>query len=78
MLSNDHVSELWQARKGIVIPPGTTAYYLQSRRRYAAGSRLETRDRHGGLLVCHKQFSLQLRELPVSASSKPPVQKGGV
>jgi len=66
MLNNNCIYEVWKARKNVVIPTGTVAYHLQSQRQYSAGSKLKVSDRRGDLLVCRKQFTLQLKEVPVT------------
>ena len=65
ILSQDNICEIWPAEKELIIPLGTTAYHLQSHREYSAGNKLKAGDRRGDVLVCRKQFSVHLREVPV-------------
>lgn len=64
-LNKDNICEIWEARKGLVIPPGTVAYHLQLHREYRASSKLKARDGRGDLLVCLKQFPVQLKKVRV-------------
>lgn len=65
VISKDNVYEICQAEKESVVPTGAVAYHLRSHREYSAGSKLKTIDRHGEVLVCKRQFSVQLREVPL-------------
>jgi hypothetical protein len=68
VLNKESICEMWQARKDLVIPPGTKAYHLQSKRTYLPGDSLARNDATGWLIICRDPIHVQFRGLRIMAS----------
>jgi hypothetical protein len=62
-LKSGNVCEIWEARKGLMIPPGAVACHTNSGRRYRAGETLVRSDQHGSLLVSRESFEAEFPDL---------------